>query len=194
MTKIIGLTGGIGSGKTTVAKAFEKFGVPVYIADDEGRKITDSPEVLKKLIVIFGNEIVSNGILDRKKLAAIVFQNPEKLQQLNAIIHPLVKEHFKIWLQNHQNAKFIIRETAILFESGSYKDCDKIITVTAPIQTRIERVVLRDKTTPEDVLKRIQNQWTDEQRIALSDFVIHNLAPENTSNQINVIFEKLAIL
>jgi dephospho-CoA kinase len=174
MTKIVGLTGGIGSGKTTVANHFKSLGVPIYIADDEAKKIMNAPKVIKKVSELFGNDILENNLLTREKLAQIVFANPEKLTQLNKIVHPEVKKHFMKWLEKNKNEPYIIKETAILFESGSYKDCDFIITVVAPLEKRIERILKRDNTTKEAILDRIKNQWNDENKIAKSDFVIHN--------------------
>ena len=193
MTKIIGLTGGIGSGKTTVANHFIAAGIPVYIADDEARKIMQSPEILKKIEKIFGSVIFIKEVLNRQKLAEIVFSNSDKLKQLNAIIHPAVKKHFGNWILNYKNSPFVIYETAILFEGGSYKDCDKIITVTAPLETRIERVIQRDKTSRENVLKRIKMQWTDDQRLGKSDFVIENINPEITKSEVGKILKILKI-
>ena len=193
MMKIIGLTGGIGSGKTTVANHFIGAGIPVYIADDEARKIMQSPEILKKIEKIFGSVIFKNEVLNRQKLAEIVFSNSDKLKQLNDIIHPAVKKHFGNWILNYKNSPFVIYETAILFESGSYKDCDKIITVTAPLETRIERVIQRDKTSRENVLKRIKMQWTDDQRLGKSDFVIENINPEITKSEVGKILKILKI-
>jgi dephospho-CoA kinase len=194
MTKIIGLTGGIGSGKTTIANYFRAAGIPVYIADDEARKIMESPEIIAEIKNVFGNIIFENDILIRSKLAEIVFDNPEKLQKLNAIIHPAVKKHFSEWILNYKSAPFVIYEAAILFESGSYKNCDFIITVTAPVESRIERVVQRDKTTRENVLKRIAMQWNDEQRFSKSDFVIENINPEIAKIEVDKTLKILRIL
>lgn len=193
MTKIIGLTGGIGSGKTTIANHFVKANIPVYIADDEARKITQSPEIIEEIKQKFGSEIFDDAILNREKLSKIVFSDPEKLKQLNAIIHPAVKKHFQDWVLKHKNAPYVIYEAAILFESGSYKNCDLIITVTAPLESRIQRVIQRDKTTREQVLKRINAQWNDEQRIAKSDFVVENVNPETTKLEIDKILKILKI-
>jgi len=174
MTKIIGLTGGIGSGKTTIALYFKSLGVPVYIADDEAKKIMDSPKIGVALKKIFGNGIFENNKIVKEKLAKIVFQDPEKLKSLNSIIHPAVQKHFQDWLKLHDKFPLVIKEAAILFESGSYKDCNTIITVVAPLESRIARVMERDKTTKENVTRRINNQWTDEMRIAKSDYTIDN--------------------
>lgn len=193
MTKIIGLTGGIGSGKTTVANYFLSSGVPVYIADDEARKIMQSPDIVKEIKKIFGTSLFENEILNREKLANIVFTIPKKLKLLNAIVHPAVKKHFMDWVVKHKNAPFIIYEAAILFESGSYKDCDLIITVTAPIESKIQRVITRDKTTRNNVLKRMDMQWNDEQRLMKSDFIIENILPETTKLEVDKILKILKI-
>lgn len=193
MTKIIGLTGGIGSGKTTVAKHFLSLGVPVYIADDEAKKIMQTADCIESIREKFGCDVFENGILSRKKLAEVVFSNPEKLELLNSIIHPAVKNDFTKWVLKHKSEPFVIYEAAILFESGSYKDCDLIISVTAPLESRIQRVILRDKTTREDVLKRINVQWNDNQRIAKSDYVIENIDPELTKNDVQTILKILNI-
>ena len=191
MSKIIGLTGGIGSGKTMVAEYFKSLGIPVYIADKEARQLMTSENIINALSNEFGKEILENGILNREKLAQLVFNNPKKLQKLNSIVHPEVKKHFDNWVEKHKNYPFVVKEAAILFESGSYKYCDTIITVTAPLETRIQRVMKRDKTDRESVLKRIENQWTDEQRIAKSNYVIHNLSVESTKKQVDEILKKL---
>ncbi|MRX68394.1 dephospho-CoA kinase [Flavobacterium resistens] len=175
MTKVIGLTGGIGSGKTTVANYFKEMGVPVYIADDGARAVMQSDTVIKEIKETFGEALFENNILNRAKLADIVFNNADKLAQLNAIVHPAVKKDFELWLLNHRDKEYVIYEAAILFESGRYKDCDSIITVTAPEEIRIERVLKRDNTTREQVLSRMQMQWKDEDRISKSNFVINNV-------------------
>lgn len=193
MTKIIGLTGGIGSGKTTIANHFKAAGIPVYIADDEARKIMQADEIIEEIKNTFGIGIFENGILNRQKLAQIVFADAEKLKLLNAIIHPAVKKHFHDWILDHKNSPYIIYEAAILFESGSYKDCDKIITVIAPMESRIQRVIQRDNTTREQVLNRINAQWNDDQCIAKSDFVIENDSPEIAKSEVDKILKILKI-
>jgi len=175
MTKIIGLTGGIGSGKTTAANEFASHGIPVYITDLEAKKLMQSDSVLNQIRAEFGNAVFEDGVLIRERLSEIVFNNPNSLTKLNGIVHPAVKQHFKQWLLEYQNEPFIIYESAILFESGSYKDCDFIINVTAPLEIRIKRVIERDKTTREKVLERIKNQWNDEEKSSKSDFIIENI-------------------
>lgn len=193
MTKIIGLTGGIGSGKTTIANYFKTFGIPVYIADDEARKITESPEILNGIKIVFGNEVFENNKLNRKKLGQIVFDDPQKLKQLNAIIHPAVKKDFENWLKQHSNHPFVIKETAILFESGNYKNCDIIITVIAPLEVRIERVMQRDKISKEAVLKRVSQQWSEAEKVEKSTYVIDNLELDLAKQQVDEILKKIII-
>ncbi len=193
MAKTIGLTGGIGSGKTTIANYFSSLGIPVYIADIEARKIMQLPEIIEALKQTFGSFIFDENILNRKKLSEIVFNNPEKLQQLNAIVHPAVKKHYKEWLQEYQSSPLVVYESAILFESGNYNEFDVLITVTAPVETRIERVIQRDQTTREHVLQRMKAQWTDEQRIAKSDFVIENSNFDTAKKEIEKILKILNI-
>ncbi len=191
-TKIIGLTGGIGSGKTTIANYLSAKGYPVYISDLEAKKVMDFPEIIQKIAVQFGPEIMdANQRLNREQLAAIVFNNPEKLKQLNAIVHPAVKNHFDQWIVAHKKFPFVFKEAAILFESGSYKDCDAVITVTAPLEMRIARVLKRDQTTREKILQRITNQLSDEERAARSQYVIQNENFESTKRQIEEILISL---
>lgn len=188
---IIGLTGGIGSGKTTVANAFAKYGVPVYIADLEAKNLMATSKALKaKIINAFGDEAYSNGIPNRSYLSKLVFNDPGKLNKLNSFVHPAVQRHFKKWLAK-QTASYVIKEAAILFESGSYKDCDKIITVTAPLETRIQRVMQRDAVNYQDVLVRIKNQWPEEEKIKRSHFVIENISLEKTLKKVEEIHLKL---
>ena len=193
MTKIIGLTGGIGSGKTTVANHFREVGIPVYIADDEARKIMQSEEIISEIKKTFDDSIFDDAILNREKLSQIVFNNPAKLKLLNAIIHPAVNKHFQDWIVNHKKNPYVVYEAAILFESGSYKNCDLIITITAPIEERIKRVIERDTTSREKVLDRIKAQWSDDQRIAKSDYVINNLNHKATKAEIDKILKILKI-
>ena len=190
-TKIIGLTGGIGSGKTTIATYIQSKGIPVYISDTEAKKVMEQPEIIAKINATFNDDITTNNVLDRQKLASIVFGNPEKLKQLNAIVHPAVKIHFDNWLKQNQNRPIIVKEAAILFESGSYKDCDAIISVITPLETRIERVIQRDTTTRDKVLQRINNQITDEERIAKSNYIIKNESLDEAKKQTDQILNLL---
>lgn len=193
MAKIIGLTGGIGSGKTTVAQLFLASGIPVYITDQEARNLMQSEAILDQIKNVFGTAVFKEGILMKEKLSEIVFNDANKLAKLNGIVHPAVKMHFKQWLLEHQKDPFVIYESAILFESGSYKECDFIINVVAPLETRIQRVIERDKTTREKVLERIKNQWNDEQRSSKSDFIIENTGIEAVKLEIVKILNFLGI-
>lgn len=175
MPKIIGLTGGIGSGKTTIANYLASLAIPVYIADDAGKKVMQQQEIIEAIQEKFGFDIVENNQLNRAKLAEIVFNNPDQLKVLNAIVHPAVKKDFKKWVDEHADSPFVVYESAILFESGSYTNFDIILTVTAPLEIRISRVLQRDSSNREQVMSRINAQWTDEQRIAKSDFIIENI-------------------
>ena len=187
MSKIICLTGGIGSGKTTVANYLLSKNIPVYIADTEAKKLLNLPEVQRELQKIFGKNIVENNCINREKLASIVFSNPEKLQELNQIIHPKVKIHFKNWVNEHKKHPILVREAAILFESGNYKDCETIILLKTPEHIRIQRVIERDQTTAANVQNRIKNQWTDEEKEKRSNFVVENINLTETLNKIDNI-------
>jgi dephospho-CoA kinase len=191
MSKIIGLTGGIGSGKTTLATYMESLGIPVFIADDEAKKLMQSAAVLEAIQTSFGDAVFENGQLNRQQLAAIVFSKPEKLRQLNGIIHPAVKQQFSIWLGQYQSEPIVLYEAAILFESGSYQNCDSIITITAPLEDRIIRVMQRDSSSREQVLERINAQWTDDQRAAKSDYVIDNTNTQIAKQEIDRILKIL---
>lgn len=173
--KKIGLTGTIGSGKSLVAGIFSHLGVPVYHADLRARALMETPEITERLASDFGKEIITaSGIPDRKKLAEVVFSSPEKLALLNSIIHPLVKSDFESWCLDHQQHRYILHEAAILFESGFAGYFDKIITVYAPEELCIERVMERDKMSREEVLKRMSHQWPASEKVRLAHFVIVN--------------------
>ena len=170
----IGVTGGIGSGKTTVCRVFTSLGIQVFAADAEARKIMDSdPEVIEKVNSIAGKNIYNEGILNRSELANLIFNDRELLEKINQVVHPVVRENFKLW-HELQNSDYVILEAAILFESGSYKTVDKIITVIAPLEERIERVMRRNSLTREQIMERIHNQTDDQFKVARSDYVIDN--------------------
>lgn len=193
MPKIVGLTGGIGSGKTTIANYLASLAVPVYIADDAGKKVMQQQEIIEAIQEKFGTNIVKENQLNRAKLAEIVFNNPDQLKALNAIVHPAVKKDFKNWLEKHHDSPFVVYESAILFESGSYINFDTIVTITAPLETRISRVLKRDNSNKEQVMDRINAQWTDEQRIAKSDFVVDNIDIVKTKLEVDKILKILSI-
>ncbi|MFD2909346.1 dephospho-CoA kinase [Flavobacterium ardleyense] len=192
MTRIIGLTGGIGSGKSTVAFYIASKGIPVYIADEEAKKLMDSKVIIKKIQAIFEESILTDeGNLDRKKIGSIVFNTPEKLAQLNNIVHPEVKKHFENWVKQHKNQPFVVKEVAILFETGGNLTCDKVIMVTAPEEIRIERAMKRDSVDRESIVNRIKNQLPEEEKIKKSDFVVYNTDLQNTYNEIDKILKIL---
>ncbi|MCL4120097.1 UNVERIFIED_CONTAM: hypothetical protein GTU68_066196 [Idotea baltica] len=187
----VGLTGGIGSGKTTVTKYFKKLGIPVYLADIEAKKLMSSSKVIKrKLIQAFGDLAYINGELNRPYLANLVFNDKEKLATINSIIHPKVAKNYLKWF-NKQNAAYCIQENAIIFENNKADQFDFIINVSAPLDIRIERVIKRDTSSKEQILARINNQWDDEKKNNLADFVIENIEMENTKKQVKQIHQKL---
>lgn len=190
--KIIGLTGGIGSGKTTVAKMFQDLGVPVYIADEEAKKLNDtSKTIIKGLKKLLGDTIYSaDGKLNRKKMASMIFNDAEVLAKVNNLIHPEVAKHFEKWTAL-QTVPYVLKEAAILFESGSHKNCDKVILVTAPEEIRIKRVMNRDKVSREEVLSRMKNQWSEEEKRKLSDFIIENTDIAHTYSQVETLHMNL---
>lgn len=192
MAKIIGLTGGIGTGKTTVATYFASKGVPVYIADEAAKKIMNTKEVIQEVQALFSeNVILENGYLNRTLIRDLVFSDKGKLEQLNSIIHPKVKRDFDNWLSQHQDAPFVIKEVAILFETNGQEYCDVTILITAPLETRIQRVLERDKTSKDIILQIIQNQLPEEQKIRLATYVIENENLEKTYEIIDILIKKL---
>ena len=174
--KKIGITGGIGSGKSTVCKVFSLFNVPVYDADSRAKFLMANDDDLKdKLIQLFGDEVFEGRQLNRKLIAAQVFNSSEKLIKLNAIVHPRVGEDFESWTQQFRSLPFVIKEAALMFESDSYKTLDSVITVFAPEQIRIQRVLKRDVYRSEsDIRSIISNQFSEEQRRELASFTIIN--------------------
>jgi dephospho-CoA kinase len=170
----VGLTGGIGSGKSTVAKIIEAMGYPVFYSDKEAKLILNTNmEVRSKLVAYFGAEIYSNGTLNTKRLSQILFVKPEKLKIVNDIVHPEVRKHFKSWAEK-QNVSLVFNEAAILFETGASNQFDKNILVVAPESVRIARVMERDHVQKDEVLKRMENQWEDELKIPMANYVITN--------------------
>jgi len=174
--KKIGITGGIGSGKTTVCEIFKLLGRPVFHADDEARNLQNNDlQVRKMLIEFFGEEIyMTDGTLDRKKLAGVIFNDTKALAVVNAIIHPAVRQYFLKWAENHQYAPYILYEAAILLESGYASDFDRNILVLADEKIRIERVIRRDHISEDLVKQRINNQMPDSQKIGMVDYIIEN--------------------
>jgi len=172
----IGITGNIGSGKTTVSHVFELLGVPVFYSDDEAKKVmTADAELIAGIKQAFGTEAYfANGTLNRKYIAPIVFNNQSELQKLNALVHPAVFRAFDNWAIQHSNAPYVLKEAAVLFESGSYKDCDYTILVTAPTPMRIARVMQRDGITKADAESRNAKQMPEAEKQQLASFMLCN--------------------
>jgi dephospho-CoA kinase len=170
----IGITGGIGSGKSTVCEIFLRFGIPVFNADNEAKKLLEQKEVKEFYRNEFGNEVFSDDRLDKKKIASLIFENSEALQKVNDFIHPLVKLKFEGWCESLQVYAYVLEEAALLFESGSYHSLDATIFVHAPQNLRIKRVIERDLVSRETVMQRIKNQWPDQKKIKLANFIITN--------------------
>lgn len=189
--KIVGLTGGMGSGKTTVANYFRDLGVPVYIADDAGKVLMNTnPQVKADIVSLFGELAYSNESLNSNFIADQVFNSPDKLEKLNKIVHPAVGLDFQDW-KKQQDTNYVIYEAAILFESGGYKKCDVIVLVSAPKEERIIRLQIRDKSSIEEIEARIQHQWSDEKKRNLSDFEIINKNLSSTKEQVRNLHEIL---
>lgn len=186
---IIGLTGGIGSGKSTVLELFHEIGMVTYVADIEAKKLMNTDKVLIAQITdLFGENAYVNGKLDSAYISSIVFNDTNKLAALNAFVHPKVKEHFKNFIDK-TNAEFVMYEAAILFESGSYKLCDYIIAVTADFDDKIKRVMLRDGVSKKKVLERMKHQLNDDFKIKKANFVIRNGSLDHTKLQVATIFD-----
>ncbi len=193
---VVGLTGGIGSGKTTVAKLFEELGVPIYIADVEAKRLMHTSKVIRRnLIALFGNEAYVDDELNRPYIASKIFNDASLLAKMNDIVHPKVGKDFKRWLKK-QSAAFVIKEAAIIFEHQMQSDYDYIITVIANTEDKIARVLKRDNTTRKRIMEIINNQMSDEEKISKSDFVIVNDRLEDTKEQVlktnKKILEKIA--
>lgn len=188
--QIIGITGGIGSGKSVAANILNSMGYPVYNSDDRAKiLINKDSSLILKIKESFGNVYNTVG-LDRQKMANIVFNNPEKLALLNSIVHPAVGHDFDLWVDK-QSSSLVFKEAAILFETGIYKTLDKVILVTCPLPIKIKRVMERDSVSQEDVENRMKNQWSDEQKIKLSDYVIDNSGNKLLIPQVQKILNHL---
>jgi dephospho-CoA kinase len=190
----VGLTGGIGSGKSTVAHVFEILGIPVYYADTEAKRLmNEDPEIRLKLIKHFGEETYSDNFLNRRFLAEIVFKDKEKLQLLNSVVHPITIARAEEWMQQH-NTPYVIKEAALIFESGSQENLDYVIGVSAPLALRIQRTMKRDGVTREEVLDRMKHQIQESIKMRLCDFVIRNDEQHLVLPQVLALHEKLKSL
>ncbi|WP_282032456.1 dephospho-CoA kinase [Winogradskyella eximia] len=188
---VVGLTGGIGSGKTTILKCFQSIGVPVYIADAEAKALMNRSKVIRrKLIDLFGSDAYKDGTLNRPYLASQIFNDRSVLSKMNAIVHPKVAAHFKRWLKK-QNADYVLKEAAIIFENNLENQYNYIITVVADEALRIQRVIKRDNSSEEKVKSIIKNQLSDAEKIKKSDFVILNNDLEDAKKQVFKIHKEI---
>ncbi|MBS9522495.1 dephospho-CoA kinase [Litoribacter ruber] len=189
---LVGLTGGIGSGKSIVAKFFNVLGIPVYYADDRAKWLmSNDPELKNNIITTFGaDSFTADGQLNRTYLAEKVFGDPEATKKINSLVHPAVKTDFENWAK-HQNTPYVIKEAALLFETGSYKELDKIINVSSPLKLRVSRILLRDQRSEAQINEIINRQLPDEEKNKLADFVIKNSENKMVIPQVLEIHQKL---
>lgn len=194
MPKIVAITGGIGSGKSRIVRLFSTLGIPCYQADERAKALMNNDPVLKeKICAAFGDEAYQKGNLHREYLSKIVFNDPSQLANLNGIVHPAVANDFNQWVKEQKTA-YVVKEVAILFETGGNKKADISLLVTAPEQLRIERVMQRDQCTQEEVERRMANQWSDKKKIPLADFVLQNIDWEKTQSEVNQLHKKFLLL
>lgn len=188
----VGITGGIGSGKTTVCKIFEVLGIPVFYADNAAKTVMSSDQVLiSDIKQTFGDRAYSeSGQLNRKYLADIVFKDAEELEKLNALVHPAVFRAFETWLKDHKDAQYVIKEAALLFESGSFKLCNYTILVKSPTELKIQRVMQRDGVEESKVRLRMNKQFSDDKKEAMADFFVNNNEKELLVPQVLSLHQK----
>ncbi|TNE81569.1 MAG: dephospho-CoA kinase [Bacteroidetes bacterium] len=188
----LGITGGIGSGKSTVCEIFKSLNIPIYSADDRAKALmTEDRELIKAVKALFGEEAyTADGSLNRALIASIVFQDAAKLEALNAAVHPAVFRDFARW-SAEQTSPYVIKEAALMFESGSFRDLDYVVTVSAPQQLRIERSMKRDNTSAEAIKARMKKQWSEKQRLEAADFVIQNDGKHQLIPQVLELHQKM---
>ena len=189
----VGITGGIGSGKSTITSLFQDLGVPIYNSDDRAKwLLSNDVDLMDQIKLLFGQESYSNNELNRAHIANIVFQDNDMLKQLNAIVHPMVKIDFENWLLLHKKEPLVIKEAAILIESGAYKELDVLIVVLADKKTRIKRVINRDNVSKEDVEKRMDTQISDSERLKFANFSVDNNKDQsNLKMQVGELYKQL---
>jgi len=187
-----GITGGIGSGKSVVSELFRLQGIPVFDADSEAKQLNDtSPIIRKELTALFGKDLYEGGSLNRKQLATLMFADRQKVEAVNAIVHPVLAQHFMDWCLRHQNHPVVMIEAALLFEAGFVRYLDKVITVFAPESIRLERVAQRDHTTREAIEERMKHQMPEEEKVKQSDYVIRNDGSQSLILQTATILDEL---
>jgi dephospho-CoA kinase len=189
---IVGLTGGIGSGKTYIAKKFQTLGIPIYNSDIRARELMMCDnELIEKLKHLFGPRVYSNQKLNKALISEQIFNNKNLLQKMNQLVHPAVQNDFELWCKQHTNAPFVIKEAAILIESGAYKQCNYIIVIMAPKTLRMERVMNRDNMSHEQFVNIINNQLSDKERMEFASFTIRNDGTEELDKKVNEIYQQI---
>lgn len=192
---IVGITGGIGSGKTTVCKIFEVFGVPVYYADERAKWLLNNDNLIKESVIsLLGSDAYLNGLLNRVYIANKVFNDSTLLEAYNNIIHPAVAEDTLIFSSKYLDKPYILKEAALLVETGSYLTLDKLIVVTSSLQERINRVIQRDNVTEKEVLVRIKNQLPEEEKLKVADYIIVNDGNSSLIEQVKAIHQELLLM
>ena len=189
----VGITGGIGSGKSTITSLFDDLGVPIYNSDERAKwLLSNDVDLMDQIKILFGQESYSNNKLNRAHIANIVFQDNDMLKELNAIVHPLVKIDFENWLLLQKKEPLVIKEAAILIESGAYKELDVLIVVLADKKTRIKRVINRDNVSKEEVEKRMETQISDSERLKFANFSVDNNTDQsNLKMQVGELYKQL---
>tara|TARA_B100000945_G_C20406825_1_gene610486 strand:- start:688 stop:1269 length:582 start_codon:yes stop_codon:yes gene_type:complete len=188
--KIVGLTGGIGSGKTSILNLFKKKKIKCFNSDFVAKNLMEN-DLKSKIKILFGSDIYMKGKLNRKKISKIVFNDKNKLSLLNSIVHPEVRKNFKKFIKINKKDKILVYETALLFETGFYKNCDFTILVIAPFQKRIERIIKRDNLLKTEIINRMKHQWSDKKKADLSDYIINNDNWKDTLFEFDKLFKKI---
>lgn len=194
MTKVIGLTGGIGSGKSTLAQYLASQGIPVYIADLKARELLNRTDIKQQIVTQFGAKVIENNKINRKRLADMVFGNADSLKKLNNIIHPAVESDFNAWLLTKKDADIVVKEAAILLETGSFRNLEAVINIEVPDEERIRRVMLRDHATREEVQRRMKYQFSNSERAALATVTIQNTNLEAAKKALDEFLKKMRFL
>ena len=190
--KIVGITGGIGSGKSFVCRILEKMGYSVYYSDDRAKFLMDSdPRIHKELNLMMGEKAYSEDGLNRELVSNKLFNDPELRQKINKLIHPIVREDFDQWKRSFKDEKFIFNEAAILFETGAYLNYDAVILVHAPLELKLKRIKKRDGSSEEEVLKKMKSQWSDEQKMKLTPYRILNDGNNPLTDVISDLLKKI---
>ncbi|MBN2614971.1 MAG: dephospho-CoA kinase [Bacteroidales bacterium] len=187
----VGITGNIGSGKTWACRIFQSLGISVFYADKEAVALYLDPNIRQQVVDAFGDDIYVSGVLNRKKLASVVFSDPKALALINAIIHPAVMKKYQQWITLHEDQEYTLHEAAIIFEHHLERELDLVINVSAPESIRLRRVMKRDGISEEEVLNRMKNQWSDERKNEMADFVIVNDGAEDVIDQIQTIHQQI---